>query len=68
MYDYNNNSNKKQVKETVPTWSQNWFLSATVPHCQGPFDNLVGKGDSDLSVCQMNLSGSVCLWCQCSKY
>ena len=49
-------------------WSQNWFFSATVPHCQGPFDNLVGKGDSDLSVCQMNLSGSVCLWCQCSKY
>ena len=24
-YDYNNKSNKKQVKETVPAWSQNWL-------------------------------------------
>ena len=29
MYDYNNKSNGKQVKETVPTWSQNWLFSAT---------------------------------------
>ena len=27
-YDYNNKSNKKQVKETVSTRSQNWFFSA----------------------------------------
>ena len=24
-YDCNNRSNEKQVKEIVPTWSQNWF-------------------------------------------
>ena len=29
MYDYNNKSNGKQVKETVPSWSQNWLFSAT---------------------------------------
>ena len=23
MYDHNNKSNEKQVKETVPTWNQN---------------------------------------------
>ena len=28
MYDYSNNSNKNQVKERVPTWSQNWFFPA----------------------------------------
>ena len=28
MYDYNK-SNKKQVKETVTTWSQNWLVPAT---------------------------------------
>ena len=26
LYDYNSKSNQKQVKETVPTWSQNWLL------------------------------------------
>ena len=26
--DNNNTSNTKQVKETVPAWSQNWFFSA----------------------------------------
>ena len=26
IYDYNNKSNEKQVKETVLTWSQNWLL------------------------------------------
>ena len=26
LYDHNNKSNQKQVKETVPTWSQNWLL------------------------------------------
>ena len=30
MYDYNK-SNKKQVKETVLTWSQNWLLLSTEP-------------------------------------
>ena len=30
MYDYNN-SNEKQVKETVPAWSQNLFSCATIP-------------------------------------
>jgi len=25
LYDYNNKSNERQVKETVPTWSQNWL-------------------------------------------
>ena len=25
LYDYNHKSNKKQVKEMVPTWSQNWL-------------------------------------------
>ena len=25
LYDYNNKNNGKQVKETVPTWSQNWL-------------------------------------------
>ena len=29
MYYYNNKSNKKQVKETVTTWSQNWLVPAT---------------------------------------
>ena len=31
MYDYSNNSNKNQVKETFPSGSQNWFFSATLP-------------------------------------
>ena len=26
LYDYGNKSKEKQVKETVPTWSQNWLL------------------------------------------
>ena len=26
LYNYNDKSSKKQVKETVPTWSQNWLL------------------------------------------
>lgn len=30
MYDYNNKSNRKQVKETVSTWSQNWLPAATL--------------------------------------
>ena len=25
--DYNNKSNEKQIKETVPTWSQNWLFA-----------------------------------------
>ena len=25
-YDYNNKSNKKQVTETISTWSKNWLL------------------------------------------
>ena len=29
MYDYNNKSNGKKVKETVSSWSQNWLFSAT---------------------------------------
>ena len=29
MYDYNNKSNKKQVTEAVPTWSQNCLFPAT---------------------------------------
>ena len=45
MYDDNNNGNKKQVKETVPTWSHLWFF-ATVPHCQSPFHSLVEKEGS----------------------
>ena len=28
MYDYNNKSSGKQVKETVPTWSQNRLFPA----------------------------------------
>ena len=31
LYDYNNKSNEKQVKETVPTWSQNWLFLSTFP-------------------------------------
>ena len=26
MNDYNNKSNRKQIKEIVPAWSQNWLL------------------------------------------
>ena len=29
MYVYNNKSKEKQVKKTVPTWSQNWLFPAT---------------------------------------
>ena len=29
LCDYNNKSNKKEVKETVPSWSQNWLLCCT---------------------------------------
>ena len=32
---YNNTSSKKQVKDTAPTWSQNWFISATLPPLPG---------------------------------
>ena len=28
MYDYNNKSSEKQVKETVPTWSHNLLFPA----------------------------------------
>jgi len=49
MYAYKNNSNEKQVKETVPTWSQNWFFSATILHCQSSFHNLVEKGSNERS-------------------
>ena len=31
LYDYNNKSNEKQVKETVPTWSQNWLFLVNIP-------------------------------------
>ena len=46
MYDYYNNGNQKQVKETVPTWSQLWFFS-TVPHFQSPSYSLMEKRGSD---------------------
>ena len=29
MYNYNNKSNQNQVRETVPTQSQNWIFPAT---------------------------------------
>ena len=29
MYNYNNKSNQNQVRETVPTQSQNWLFPAT---------------------------------------
>ena len=48
MFDYNNNGNNKQVKETVPTWSHLWFF-APVSHCQSPFHSLVEKEGSDHS-------------------
>ena len=48
MYTHNSQNNEKQVKETVPTWSQSWLLcnslqvplvvlctaSHTVPCCE----------------------------------
>ena len=37
MCDYNNNINRKQVKETVSTWSQNWLLPATTSVRYGLF-------------------------------
>ena len=30
MYDYNNKINEEQVRETFPTWSQNWLFPQTV--------------------------------------
>ena len=32
VYNYNNKNNKNQVKETFPTWSQNWFFPASSHH------------------------------------
>ena len=32
MYDYNNKSKGKQVKEAVPTWSQNCLFPVTIWH------------------------------------
>ena len=29
LCDYNNKNNKKHVKETAPSWSQNWLLCCT---------------------------------------
>ena len=29
IYEYNNKSNGKQVKEAFPTWSQNWLFPST---------------------------------------
>lgn len=43
MYDYNNKNNKKQVKETVPAWSQNWLFPAAIPQCQSPFRSLAER-------------------------
>ena len=49
MYDYDSNNNEKQVKETVPTRSQNWLFSKKIPHCQNPLHNRVGEKDNDHS-------------------
>ena len=42
---------KVKVKETDPSWSQNWLFPATIPHCQCPFHSLVGNGSDDCSNC-----------------
>ena len=34
VYDYNNKSNEKQVKETVSAWSQNWLLCDSMTWAQ----------------------------------
>ena len=49
MYDYDSNNNEKQVKETVPTRSQNWLFSKKIPHRQSPLHNSVGEKDNDHS-------------------
>ena len=30
MFDYKNKSSERHVKETVPIWSQNWLIPATL--------------------------------------
>ena len=35
IYDYNYKTNEKQVKETVPTCSQNWLLPVTLGDQKG---------------------------------
>ena len=39
MYDYYNKSNRKQVKETVWIWSQNWLLPAILPWSEGSWSS-----------------------------
>ena len=40
-YDYNNKSNKKQVKETV--YNMDWELTSSLQHCRSLSHNLVEK-------------------------
>ena len=45
LYDYNNKSNKRQVKETVPTWSQNWLPPCNRKRCWCWERLKAGEGD-----------------------
>ena len=46
-YDYNNKSNKKQVKETV--YNMDWELTSSLQHCRSLSHNLVEKRGPDHS-------------------
>ena len=47
--DYNNKSNGKQVKEIIPTWSQNWLLAARREREEGrEGGQRAGEGDKNI--------------------
>ena len=42
LYDYNNKRNPRQVKETIPTWSQNWLPPCNKDTVLSSFQTLRG--------------------------
>ena len=61
MYGYNNSSYKKQVQETVSTWSQNWFFSAELLsiYLDPIFLSFPGGSDGKASACNAGDPGSI---------
>ena len=51
---------KGKTRVKITAGNQLYPFPVTIPHCQHPSHNLVGKGGDDHSTGQMALSGSVC--------
>ena len=51
MYEHKKHNGEKQTNKQTDPWSQNWLFPTTIPHCQYPFHNLVGKVSYEYSNC-----------------